>query len=90
MTDINDVYTQRAIAVCLFIKTMAAAGYRYGKGRDEKRGMMVVYVDSIQGQVSWHTAPRDEHIFHDFPPYPTAWDGTYLGCEPDFAKTFKP
>jgi hypothetical protein len=91
---INEVYTQRMLVVCMFAKAMGALGYSYGTGLDDNTSWdiswrTVVYVDTPDGQVSWHVAPDDKHIFEDFPEYTGVWDGKSNGCNADFVKNLE-
>ena len=35
----------------------------------------VVFIDTPNGQVSWHFHDDDMELFHDLPPYTRKWDG---------------
>ncbi len=91
MIDTDDVYTQRLLAVRLLA---VLCGFNYGVGVDDNDDCdevwrNVVYIDLPQGQVSWHIAPRDLHIFEDFPMYSGKWDGTFNSSDVDFIKRVK-
>jgi hypothetical protein len=34
-----------------------------------------VYIDTPEGQMSWHYHDRDAYLFVDLPPYTKKWDG---------------
>jgi hypothetical protein len=34
-----------------------------------------VYIDTPEGQLSWHYHDREGALFADLPPYPGEWDG---------------
>lgn len=85
----DKAYTQRMIAVCIFAKT---SGFNYGIGKDDNEKWddewrNVVYIDTPAGQISYHIAPQDFHIFADFPQYSGKWDGKFNGADIEFAKT---
>lgn len=87
---LNNVYTERMIVVRMLAGLALSKGMNAGIGKDDtEQGdewCNVVYIDLPQGQVSWHIAPRDLHMFEDLPVYKGKWDGTYNGRDPEFAK----
>ncbi len=34
-----------------------------------------VFIDTAEGQLSWHYHDSDAHLFADLPPYEKPWDG---------------
>lgn len=93
MTDnLNKPYSERMMVVRLLAIT---CGFQYGVGKDDNENWddewrNVVYIDLPQGQVSWHIAPHDMHLFEDFPKYEGKWDGNFNGNDVDFIKSMKP
>lgn len=91
MDKLNEIYSERMIVVCMLAKM---SGCNYGLGKDdnvdwEDEWRNVVYIDLPEGQVSWHIAPQDMHMFDDFPAYQGKWDGTFNGRSAEFAKSVK-
>ena len=89
---LNSAYTQRMIAVRMLA---VMSGCNYGLGKDDNEDWddewrTVVYIDLPQGQVSWHIAPHDLHLFDDFPQYKGKWDGNSNGSSAEFAKKVHP
>ena len=88
---LQKAYTERMIAVkllCLYCKCP------YGIGKDTNESWddewrNVIYIDLPCGQVSWHVAPNDLHLFKDFPEYVGVWDGTFKGRNVEFALDLK-
>lgn len=85
-------YTERMIAVRLLA---IYSGFPYGVGKDTNESWddewrNVVYIDLPSGQISWHIAPNDLHLFADFPPYTKGWDGTFKNRSTEFALSIKP
>ena len=81
MNELNQVYTERAIAAVLAAKMALFAGYSAGMGWDEKelaagKWESVLFVDFPGGQISWHIAPHDRHLCRGLPFYEKLWDGT--------------
>lgn len=88
---LDAVYSERMLVVSMLAKM---SGCSYGLGKDdnidwEDEWRNVVYIDLPQGQVSWHIAPTDMHLFEGFPEYTGKWDGTFNGRSADFAKSVK-
>lgn len=86
---LNAVYSERMMVVRMLA---VMSGCKYGIGKDdntewEDAWRNVVYIDLPQGQVSWHIAAADMHLFADFPPYEGKWDGKFSGRDPEFAKS---
>lgn len=86
---VNAAYTERMQVVLMLAKM---SGCKYGVGKDDNESWEdewrnVVYIDLPQGQVSWHIAPHDMHLFEGFPTYEGKWDGTFNGRSADFAKS---
>lgn len=86
---LNAAYTERMLAVRMLA---VLSGYNYGLGKDDNthwddEWRNVVYIDLPQGQVSWHIAPHDMHIFEGFPVYDGKWDGKFNGRDTEFAKS---
>jgi hypothetical protein len=75
MTTMDEVYTDRNNAVQLAAAFALLAGFRVGWRVDEQEGERwpVLYIDTPQGQVSWHI-PATE-LAPGWPLYPDTWDG---------------
>lgn len=83
---VDSAYTQRMLVVRLLA---LKSGSRYGVGKDnnshwDDEWRNVIYIDLPEGQVSWHIAPHDLHIFKDFPKYDGDWDGKFNGRDEKF------
>lgn len=88
----STAYTERMIAVRLLV---LKSGLNYGVKKDDNESWdddwrNVVYIDLPEGQVSWHIAPHDLHLFDDFPQYTGKWDVGCNGKSVSFAKSIKP
>ena len=84
-------YTERMIVVRLLCSIAENMGWDYGVGVDgntdwEDEWRNVIYVDTPKGQVSWHIAPHDKHIFDGIKKYTGKWDGTFNGGSIEFAQ----
>lgn len=68
----NAVYRERAELVAFLSRLYATVWADDG----ENPGWRIVYVDSPAGQLSWHIAPGDWHLFAHVPhDVDVAWDG---------------
>ena len=88
----DKAYSERMMAVRMLA---ILSGCVYGLGKDDNEAWEdewrnVVYIDLPQGQVSWHIAPHDMHLFADFSQYDGKWDGKFNGGNADFVKGIKP
>jgi hypothetical protein len=70
----NDVYSERA-ALVAFLAKIYPAWIAYND-KDEP-DWAVVYLETPQGQLSWHIAEGDRHLFNGIVEVfdPPAWDG---------------
>lgn len=85
---IDRAYSERAALAVAFYKTALALGWNAGKAMDAKMDDgwgRVIYVDSPLGQLSWHIAPRDNHLCAGLPEYGGEWDGTYRARDCNWA-----
>jgi len=73
---LDSVYSERNRLVIAFARMALAAGFRAGKGVDPGK-WPVVYVETPNGQVSWHIAASEAPALEGLPEYPGEWDGTY-------------
>lgn len=73
---IDSVYAERNRLAIAFARMALAAGFRAGKGVDPGK-WPVVYVETPNGQVSWHIAESEADALECLPEYPGKWDGTY-------------
>lgn len=81
----NRAYSERAAAAVALARAAIALGWEAGIGTDTSAESVewsrVLYVDTPNGQVSWHIAPDDQHLLEGLPEYPGEWNGTYLSRE---------
>jgi hypothetical protein len=60
-TELDSLYSERAHLVALLMKDYKGSY----KEDPEEEGWMIVYADIPTGQVSWHIAPADRHLFEN-------------------------
>lgn len=86
---INRAYSERAACAVALARMALQLGYKAGTGIDsstnEDEWRVVLYVDTPNGQVSWHIAPVDQYLLKDIPAYEGAWDGTFKSREGNWA-----
>jgi len=73
---IDTVYAERNRLAIAFARMAIAAGFRAGKGFDPGK-WPVVYVETPNGQVSWHIAESEASALEGLPEYSGEWDGSY-------------
>ncbi|AEM62935.1 hypothetical protein phiVC8_p38 [Vibrio phage phiVC8] len=84
---VNRAYAERALAISFFASAAIAAGWDVWRKKDEHMGMWVLYVETPQGQVSWHFDDRDLylieliHVAED-----REWNGQYFGRSIPFSR----
>ena len=81
---INRVYSERSACIVALARTTIEAGRKAGVGEDSE-GNTVVYVDTPNGQVSWHVWDCDHWMLEDLPEYEGEWDGTFKSRELKFS-----
>ena len=75
---VDAVYSERNRLAAALARMALAAGFSAGKGVDpDETKWPVVYVDTPNGQVSWHIAEADAHVLKGLPQYGKQWDGTF-------------
>ena len=88
---LDNAYTERAAAAVGMAKLTLALGGNAGTGMCDNKSWsdqwrVVLYVDTPGGQVSWHIAPRDQHMLKGLPEYVGEWDGTFKSRDGSFLK----
>lgn len=76
----DDAYHQRDLAVALLARLAMAsrwsAGVRPHEGPAlDARWKRVVFIETPEGQLSWHFPEEEAHLFDALPSHPKAWDG---------------
>lgn len=80
---VNAVYSERNRLASAFARMALAAGFKAGKGVDpDETKWPVVYVDTPNGQVSWHIAEQDAYVLSSLPEYGGEWDGQFRSRDP--------
>ena len=75
---VDAVYSERNRLAAALARMALAAGFKAGKGVDpDETKWPVIYVDTPNGQVSWHIAEADAHVLEGLPQYGEQWDGTF-------------
>lgn len=86
---INRAYSERAYCAAALARMALANGYKAGTGLDSSENdpewRVVLYVDTPNGQVSWHVSPNDQWVLEGLPEYGAEWDGTFKSREGKFA-----
>lgn len=81
----NRAYSERAACAVALARMAIQAGFQAGVGTDTSAESVewsrVLYIDTPNGQVSWHIAPADQHLLEGLPLYHGEWDGTYKSRE---------
>lgn len=72
--EIDQLYTERAIAAVLAVKMALKAGFKAGVGWDDNamaKGQWetLLFADFPGGQISWHIAHHDRHLLVGIPFY---------------------
>ena len=84
---VDGVYSERNRLAAAFARIALAAGFKAGKGVDpDETKWPVVYVETPNGQVSWHIASRDADILKGLPDYEGQWDGTWRARYADWCR----
>jgi hypothetical protein len=75
----DQAYRERNDCVLMMAKMASALGWTCGLGVDEgepdPEWQYVVYIETPQGQLSWHLPAREIDDFLFLPAYVKAWDG---------------
>ena len=80
---VDAVYSERNRLAAAFARMALAAGFKAGKGVDpDETKWPVVYVDTPNGQVSWHIAEADQGVLEGMPQYNGEWDGKFTARDP--------
>lgn len=80
---VDAVYSERNRLAAAFARMAFAAGFKAGKGVDpDETKWPVVYVDTPNGQVSWHIAESDQSALEGLPQYNGEWDGKFTARDP--------
>lgn len=80
---VDAVYSERNRLAAAFARMALAAGFKAGKGVDpDETKWPVVYVDTPNGQVSWHIAEADQGVLEGLPQYGGEWDGKFTARDP--------
>ena len=75
---LEQVYTQRAIAVAVAVAAAHQAGWDVARRFDESKNMWVIYVATPAGQVSWHIADAEMPMFAALATdNAVVWDGKF-------------
>jgi hypothetical protein len=81
----DSIYSERNRLAAAFARMALAAGFKAGTGVDpDETKWPVVYVETPNGQVSWHIASHDADILNGLPVYDGQWDGTYRARKADW------
>ena len=71
MTEIDKVYEERNRVIALLCRLFPSKVVL----ECETPGYHVLYVDTAQGQLSWHFPETDLHLFSGIPTGEVKWDG---------------
>jgi hypothetical protein len=86
-TKVDSVYSERNRLAAAFARMALAAGFKAGKGVDpDETKWPVIYVETPNGQVSWHIANHDADILKGLPEYEGRWDGTWRARYADWCR----
>jgi hypothetical protein len=81
----DSIYSERNRLAVAFARMALAAGFKAGTGVDpDETKWPVIYVETPNGQVSWHIAESDAAVLDGLPNYDGQWDGTYRAREADW------
>lgn len=75
---LNAVYRERVGCSVAFARAAIQLGWKAGLGLDAK-GQQVLYVDTPNGQVSWHIWDTENDLLVGLPQYDGEWDGEFRG-----------
>jgi hypothetical protein len=78
---INAVYSERNRLAAGFARMSLSAGFNAGVITSTETNWPVVYVDTPNGQMSWHIANQDSEVLCGLPVYNGQWDQTYRARE---------
>lgn len=85
---INRAYAERALAISFLASAAIAAGWDVWRKKDEQMQMWVLYVETPQGQVSWHFDDRDFHLIElVHVAEDREWNGQYFGRSIPFSRS---
>ncbi|YP_053030.1 hypothetical protein VP5_gp36 [Vibrio phage VP5] len=84
---VDRAYSERALALSFFTSAAIAAGWDVWRKKDEQMQMWVLYVETPQGQVSWHFDDRDLHLIElVHVAEDREWNGHYFGRSIPFSR----
>ncbi|ASV42817.1 hypothetical protein [Vibrio phage JSF15] len=84
---VNRAYAERALAISFLASAAIAAGWDVWRKKDERMQMWVLYVETPQGQVSWHFDDRDFHLIElVHVAEDREWNGHYFGRSIPFSR----
>lgn len=91
-TRVERAYSERAYAVAAMARLALMLGYKAGMGNHidasikpmDDQWSTVCYISTPGGQVSYHIAPKDKHVFAGLPEYDGTWDGTFRSRDGSF------
>jgi len=81
---LEPVYTERNALAAAFARLTIQTGGKAGWGWDIN-GYKVLYVNTPNGQVSWHFWEVDHWLLEGIPKYDGVWDGDFKGRDPKWA-----
>lgn len=71
MTELDKVYEERNRVIALLSRLFPSKIVL----SPEEKDWHIIYVDTAQGQLSWHFHDREKHLFEGIPTGEVKWDG---------------
>lgn len=75
----DDAYKQRDLVVALLARLSIADRWPAGTGTDDTekdpRWKRVVFIETPEGQISWHFPEEEGYLFDGLPVHAKSWDG---------------
>lgn len=75
MTPTDDAFTERNRLVAALARHYPSGLRRTAIEGWDPEWHGCVFIDTPEGQLSWHYHDRDAHLFAGLPPYESPWDG---------------
>ena len=71
----DGAYTERNRLISALAWMAIAFGWRAGVWASDEPGWNLVFVETPNGQLSWHYSDSEADLFEGLPPYIGPWDG---------------
>lgn len=77
----HSLYSQRCACAVGMARMALALGFEAGVGVDALTSRPVLFIDTPNGQVSFHVYDKDRWMLAGLPAYKKPWNGKFRGTE---------